>query len=141
MKCALSSQLLAKHALKHINYLSLDIEGAELSALKGIDWSSTTIDLITIENSSPEIRDFLKEKGMEPALCVSLDTLYARKGFMEAAAASWYTRKGVHQLPDCITNVTDLCIGNPTSFLRCSAKEPGGPKQDHSPEISRIQRP
>jgi hypothetical protein len=33
--------------------LHRSIEGAELGALKSIDWASTTIDTITIENSKP----------------------------------------------------------------------------------------
>jgi hypothetical protein len=33
----------------HFNYFSLDIEGAELEALRGIDWDNTSFDYIAIE--------------------------------------------------------------------------------------------
>ena len=46
-----SGALLRRHGRRHVNYLSLDIEGAELSALRGVDWSSTTIDVMTVENA------------------------------------------------------------------------------------------
>ena len=42
---------LRRHGRRQINYLSLDTEGAELSALRGVDWSSTTIEVMTVENA------------------------------------------------------------------------------------------
>lgn len=43
----------------HFNYFSLDIEGAELEALKGIDWNVTSFDYIALEFGHRN--DFLKE--------------------------------------------------------------------------------
>ena len=51
MCCTPLAALLRRHGRRHVNYLSLDIEGAELSALRGVDWSSTTIDVMTVENA------------------------------------------------------------------------------------------
>lgn len=43
----------------HFNYFSLDVEGAELEALKGIDWENTSFDYIALEFGHRN--DFLKE--------------------------------------------------------------------------------
>jgi hypothetical protein len=43
----------------HFNYFSLDVEGAELEALKGIAWERTSFDYIALEFGHRN--DFLKE--------------------------------------------------------------------------------
>lgn len=48
--CVTLQSLLDKYGLKHINLLSLDAETYELEILKGIDFSKTTFDLISIEH-------------------------------------------------------------------------------------------
>lgn len=59
--------ILDKYQLRHINYLSIDVEGAEFSVLKSINYNSTFIDVIDFEhNYSPikaEIISFLENKG------------------------------------------------------------------------------
>ena len=123
MQCSRLQRLLTKHQLRHVNYLSLDIEGAELKALRSLDWTSTSFDVMTVENAKEELRDFLASKGMVPTLCVSLDTMFVRAGHMQHAAARWYDRLGQHLLPGCLSNRTTDCIGNAASFLRCQASE------------------
>jgi FkbM family methyltransferase len=54
----------------HFDYFSLDVEGAELEALKGIDWSQTSFDFMSIEFGNrddylSEITKFLHDKGYE----------------------------------------------------------------------------
>ena len=95
--------------MRHINYLSLDIEGAELGALKSIDWKSTTIDAITVENLTPEVKAVLESHGMAAVLCVSLDTLFVRKAYVQAAA-DWYRAVGKPQLGTCIFDDTSKCF-------------------------------
>lgn len=46
-----------------IDFFSLDVEGHELQVLQGINWNTTKISVITVENSSEEIREFLQECG------------------------------------------------------------------------------
>lgn len=53
---------------QYFDYLSLDIEGAELEALKGIDWNTTQFGFMTIEYGNREdykhlIIKFLKDHG------------------------------------------------------------------------------
>jgi FkbM family methyltransferase len=55
--------------LEDVGILSLDVEGGELAALKGVDWSTQRIRIIMIENTDEKglgddvLRTFLVEKG------------------------------------------------------------------------------
>lgn len=49
--CFEITNLLLQHNLVHINYMSIDIEGAEMELLKSIDFSKIAIDVIQIENN------------------------------------------------------------------------------------------
>ena len=42
-------QILNEHKIDNIDYLSVDVEGAELAVLRGIDFSRTNISLISLE--------------------------------------------------------------------------------------------
>lgn len=59
--------ILDKHSIDYIHYLSIDTEGSELSVLRSIDYDKTFIDVIGFEaNYSDEAQkcvDFLKTKG------------------------------------------------------------------------------
>jgi hypothetical protein len=118
MRCSRLSTLLQKHRWSHINYLSLDIEGAELSAMRSVDWSATTIDVMTVENAKPDTVAFLARQGMVPALCAHLDLVLVRKGLLPAARR-WYEQHGVDAAPMCVHNATDHCIDSQISFLLC----------------------
>lgn len=56
-----------EYDIKRIHYLSVDVEGAELSVLKSIDYENVFIDVIEFENNyqdtADEVVKFLKEKG------------------------------------------------------------------------------
>jgi FkbM family methyltransferase len=61
------SKLLGADKL-HFNYFSLDVEGAELEALKGIAWERTSFDYIALEfghrnDFLKEIAEYLASKG------------------------------------------------------------------------------
>jgi FkbM family methyltransferase len=61
------ARLLETHGLRHIHYLSVDVEGSEFSVLKSIDYDAVFIDVIGFENNyedvSPPIVKFLETKG------------------------------------------------------------------------------
>ncbi len=67
VKTAPLQNVLDKYQLRHINYLSVDVEGAELSVLKSINYNTTFIDVIDFEhNYSPiktEIIALLENNG------------------------------------------------------------------------------
>ena len=80
----------AENNVSHIDYLSMDVEGYELDALKGIDFKAVTINVMTIENNDTssfgddKIRKFLKEKGFVfYARMHILDDVYVRKAFLK----------------------------------------------------------
>lgn len=52
-----------------VDMFSLDVEGAELSVLKSIDWSRVTIKLLAIEvnHKGSALDDFLLAKGYRKA--------------------------------------------------------------------------
>ena len=56
-----------EHNIKHINYLSIDVEGAEFNVIKSINFDKVFIDVIGFENNyndvSVPIIEYLKTKG------------------------------------------------------------------------------
>jgi len=158
LQCSRLDALLRKQGrdFEHINYLSLDIEGAELSALSSIDWSRTTIDVMTVENAKDDLKTFLAARGIVPVLCVHLDTLFVRRPLV-ASAQKWYDHHARHALPSCIYNDTALCgegqgtvhLGK-TSYMHClqfwksearwaAARESGG--EGREPKLSQPLEP
>ncbi len=61
--CVRADDVLRRLRVKNIDFMSLDVEGHELMVLKGIDWTVTKINVITVENRDAEIREFLEGKG------------------------------------------------------------------------------
>jgi FkbM family methyltransferase len=59
--------ILDENNIKHINYLSIDVEGAEFEVIKSIDFDKVFIDVIGFENNyndtSVPIVDYLQNKG------------------------------------------------------------------------------
>lgn len=73
--CTRLSDILSYLRIKHINWLVLDAEGAELEVLKSIDWEFVRFDVLTVETSPVRrgaglgdlITAFLMSKGYETA--------------------------------------------------------------------------
>lgn len=61
-----------EHNIKHINYLSIDVEGAEFAVIKSINFDKLFIDIIAFENNyndaSVPIVNYLLSKGY---LCIN----------------------------------------------------------------------
>ena len=87
----LLSNLLDKHNLKSVDYLSLDIEGGEFEVLETINFERYDIRYLTIENNYNEqnIRDLMKEKGYNFFLHHHKDDFYVK----EEHANAWYYLK------------------------------------------------
>jgi hypothetical protein len=101
-----------------VHYLSLDVEGNELSVLRGIEWARTTIDVITVENALPAVKKTLEQHGMEPALCVSLDTLFVRRPLLRAVQ-QWHATHSSSAPGGCVTNYTSSCVLS--AWVSCKA--------------------
>lgn len=74
------SSIFAKHNVKEIHYLSIDVEGAELDVLKSIDFDVVFIHVLDIENNYPdsfgEIRKFLASKGFTKSFPIMFDEIF-----------------------------------------------------------------
>ena len=69
------------------------MQGAELFALRSIDWSRMEIHLITMEDafSPPAKGKFLLEQGYHCVFVVGLDSFFVRRHHL-AAAKRWYQK-------------------------------------------------
>lgn len=96
LRCSSMEKILSRYGVRHIDYLSLDIEGLELSVLESIDWESTGINLMTVEKG-PQLKDierFLSLKGyVRQVLDNSLPDFNLYKNFMGSDAI--FTHKSV----------------------------------------------
>jgi hypothetical protein len=80
-----------REGITHIDYMSIDIEGHELNALKGIDFNKVRINVLTIEVSTfansiqeiEEIRQLMRENDyILWGIIVGLDDIYVHKNFL-----------------------------------------------------------
>ena len=80
----------SENNITHIDYMSMDVEGHEIYALKGIDFDKVRINIITLENNlskfarygDPVIQKYLKSKGFKLyARIRGLDDIYVHKDF------------------------------------------------------------
>ena len=93
MRCQPLSRLLASANISHIDYLSLDVEDAELAVLASMNWSNTTVTLLTVEAASSAVSLFLARNRMFPVFCILIDTVYVSEAHVDAVRA-WYARDG-----------------------------------------------
>jgi FkbM family methyltransferase len=63
MTCITMADVLHRFGVKHVDLLSLDVEGHELAVLKGVDLSTVKIDFIFMEPNSQESADYLRNAG------------------------------------------------------------------------------
>lgn len=117
MRCARLAAVLESFGVAHVDYLSLDIEGRELGALKSIDWALTTIDVMTVETTTPEIVALLATHGIVPVMCVSLEMLFVRSAATDSNGTRldekllrWHAQVGESVLPGCLSRQTSDCL-------------------------------
>lgn len=81
VQCTPLIEILEKHNLYHIDYLSMDIEGGELEILKTIDYDKFDITVIDVENNhrDPEFRKFLESKGYTFIKRIHVDEIYYKQ--------------------------------------------------------------
>lgn len=69
--------------LTHINFFSLDVEGSEEAALRGLNWSRVTFDVIVVgidKLHGFDVDAFLRERGYGLMRTVALNSWYLPKG-------------------------------------------------------------
>jgi FkbM family methyltransferase len=77
--CFTVTSLLEKHNMNEIDFMSLDVEGAEVKVLQGIDFSKILIKVITIEdnyNQENEYDAILLPAGYKKLGRISWDVIY-----------------------------------------------------------------
>jgi FkbM family methyltransferase len=70
--------LLNRFGYSYLDFLSIDTEGCELQILKNFDFEAIPIKSISVENGSrsPEIFQYLTQRGFKLAKCVGCDEIY-----------------------------------------------------------------
>ena len=70
--------------LTHIDYCSIDVEGAEISVLKGIDFNKSNISVFSIENptslgnNQSIVRDYMENEGYQLVRSIGEDDIFAK---------------------------------------------------------------
>lgn len=75
--------LFKEQGISHVNYMSIDVEGAEFGVLESIDFDKTTFDIIEVEcnydDLGPKYDAFFEPKGFVRLLNLDWDILYIHK--------------------------------------------------------------
>ncbi|MEM9045985.1 MAG: FkbM family methyltransferase [Pseudomonadota bacterium] len=79
------AELLDKHNLRSIDYLSLDVEGAEMEILSDFPFANYRIDALTVENrlDSEELPELLSANGFHRIEAVGVDDIYVSDPVLE----------------------------------------------------------
>ncbi len=83
-------EVIAEAGLSRIEYFSLDVEGAELDILRGIDFARVRIDLFTIEDNTGRftaLRELLAPHGYQLIGSLGVDGLFVRHDTLAEIAA------------------------------------------------------
>lgn len=85
--------ILDQASIRHIDYFSLDVEGAEMQILTMIDFSRVTVDLFTIEDNSPvdqwkSYRDYLAPHGYKCIGGLGVDAIFVHERLLARLAAA-----------------------------------------------------
>jgi len=92
MQCFPLYSLILATGNRTVNYLSLDIEGAEFLVLQTIPWDKVDIEVISLETnhvgevfpgSQREVREYLEERGYVMAATVEIDDIFVRRDLYE----------------------------------------------------------
>ena len=73
----LNELLVKSNAPKIIDFISLDVEGEELSVLKGIDFETYTFKFLLIEGENPEVISLLASKNYKVIKVLKHDILFS----------------------------------------------------------------
>lgn len=78
VQCFDVNEILKKHNIKNIDFISIDTEGGELDILKGINFEFFKVKAITIENnySEPNILRWMQKNGFYRIGYMSKDEIY-----------------------------------------------------------------
>lgn len=78
-QCTTLGTVLARSGVAHVDYLSVDLEGAEAMALRGIDWDAVRIDFISLERNGHEggeAAQLLQDRGYRMKVLPALEAMF-----------------------------------------------------------------
>ncbi|CAE6909708.1 unnamed protein product [Symbiodinium natans] len=93
LTCQTLSDIFRQYQMTHVDFMSLDVEGAELACLQGIDWNAVSIDTILVEqndNSFANVASLLTSRGYVNATQLHRDVFFVHtsaKGLLEKVEA------------------------------------------------------
>ncbi len=75
--------ILQVHGITHVDYCSIDVEGAEMAVLESIDFDEVTIDVFTVENNfgTNGVRHFMMDNGYRKYADLGVDEVFVRAGY------------------------------------------------------------
>ncbi|CAE7763598.1 unnamed protein product [Symbiodinium pilosum] len=94
LTCETLAEIFRKFRIKHVDFLSLDVQGLELQCLQGIEWSAAapTIDTVLVErNDAGSVAEFLRAHGYVNATTLRKDAVFVHKSAdaMMQRVAQW----------------------------------------------------
>lgn len=80
VECYNLNELCDDNGITHVDFLSLDVEGAELNILESIDFKKLSIDILTIENNyaDPRIKALMESRGYRLVQRLEMDEVYKK---------------------------------------------------------------
>ena len=83
--CFTLTSLLARHAIAHVDFMSLDVEGSEVQVLKGLDLDRISVGVLTVESNyggeeEAQLDAILLPRGYHKAGRVGHDLVYVLPG-------------------------------------------------------------
>ena len=85
------SNILEENDIKHIDLVSIDVEGYEMNVLKGIDFDNVDITCFCIENNEDgglipdlSLRKFMIEKGYRLIARLSIDDVFIKENYFNS---------------------------------------------------------
>lgn len=122
--------LLDHFGARHVDYLSLDVEGHELKAVQSIDFEATAVDVFTIENSPTGIaaaawlvaeRGYQQVQGTAHDGLALVDLVLVAPGFRGFACGAALTRPDAYRMCSGDKFDAESAAYKATKYARCKA--------------------
>lgn len=84
------ANILKEKEIKHVDFVSIDVEGYEMNVLKGIDFEAVDITCFSIENNRDgqimpdmELRKFMIQKGYKLVARLLIDDVFIKESYFQ----------------------------------------------------------
>lgn len=77
-RCRPVGDILKENSINVVDYMSVDVEGAELKVLKGVRFDQVSVRVISVEGHGPSVREYLKQWGYR-SVCLKGDCMFVRE--------------------------------------------------------------